>query len=56
MSLQSRLTLWAIALTAVIVSIVSILDLSSEVTRQFASTRHDSELVRQFAGNRQTFH
>ena len=49
MSLQSRLTLWAIALTAVIVSIVSILDLSSEVTRQFASTRHDSEFVRQFA-------
>src|SRR5208283_5089471 len=49
MSLQSRLTLWAIALTAVIVGIVSILDLSSEVTRQFASTHHDSEFVRQFA-------
>jgi signal transduction histidine kinase len=49
MSLQSRLTLWAIALTAVIVGIVSILDLSSEISRQFASTRHDTEFVRQFA-------
>jgi signal transduction histidine kinase len=49
MSLQSRLTLWAIALTAVVVGIVSIFDLSSEISRQFASTRHDSEFVRQFA-------
>ncbi|MGD1071373.1 MAG: ATP-binding protein [Bryobacteraceae bacterium] len=49
MSLQSRLTLWAVALTAVIVGIVSVLDLSSEVTRQFATTQHDAEFVRQFA-------
>jgi hypothetical protein len=48
-SLQARLTLWAIALTAVIVGIVSILDLSSEVSREFASTHHDAEFVRQFA-------
>ena len=48
MSLQSRLTLWAIALTALVVGIVSLIDLSSEITRQFDSTRNDAELIRQF--------
>ena len=48
-SLQSRLTLWAIALSALVVGIVSALDLSSEVKRQFDSARHDAELIRQFA-------
>ena len=49
MSLQARLTFWAIALTAAVIGIVSVFDLSSEITRQFASTHHDTELIRQFA-------
>ncbi len=49
MSLQARLTLWAIALTALIVAVVSVFDLSSEVKRQFKSTEHDTELIRRFA-------
>jgi signal transduction histidine kinase len=49
MSLHARLTLWAILLTAAIVAVASALDLSSEINRQFASTQHDTELIRQFA-------
>jgi signal transduction histidine kinase len=49
MSLQARLTLWAILLTAGIVCIASALDVRSEFSRQFESTRHDANLIRQFA-------
>ena len=49
MSLQARLTLWAILLTAAIVCIASALDVRSEFSRQFESTRHDANLIRQFA-------
>jgi hypothetical protein len=49
MSLQARLTLWAILLTAAIVCIASALDVRSEFSRQFDSTRHDARLIRQFA-------
>src|ERR1700722_2048445 len=49
MSLQARLTLWAILLTAAIVCIASALDVKSEFSRQFESTRHDATLIRQFA-------
>ncbi len=48
MNLQARLTLWAIALVAVIVGIASALDLSSEINREFDSTAHDTELIRRF--------
>ncbi|MEP6716973.1 MAG: hypothetical protein ABJC09_15495 [Terriglobia bacterium] len=49
MSLQARLTFWAIALTAVVIGIVSVFDLSSEITSQFESTHHDTELIRRLA-------
>ena len=49
MSLQNRLTLWAILLTAVLVSIVSALDLSLEIERQLASTHDLAEPIRQLA-------
>jgi hypothetical protein len=49
MSLQARLTLWAILLTAAIVCIASALDVRTEFSRQFESTRHDANLIRQFA-------
>jgi signal transduction histidine kinase len=47
MSLQARLTLWAIILVAAIVGIASALDLSSEINREFYVTRHDTDLIRQ---------
>jgi signal transduction histidine kinase len=47
MSLQARLTLWAIILVAAIVGIASALDISSEINREFYVTRHDTELIRQ---------
>jgi signal transduction histidine kinase len=47
MSLQGRLTLWAIILVAAIVGIASALDISSEINREFYVTRHDTELIRQ---------
>ena len=49
MSLQARLTLWAILLTAAIVCIASVLDVRSEFSQQFESTRHDANLIQQFA-------
>ncbi len=49
MSLQARLTLWAILLTAAIVCLASALDVGSEFSRQFESTLHDANLIRQFA-------
>ncbi|MDP9169856.1 MAG: hypothetical protein M3N54_04510, partial [Acidobacteriota bacterium] len=49
MSLQARLTIWAIALSAAIIGIVSLFDLSAEIRRQFDSTHHDTELIRRFA-------
>jgi signal transduction histidine kinase len=48
-SLQRRLTLWAIALTAAVIGIVSVFDLSSEIQRKFESTHRDTELIRRFA-------
>ncbi|HKD10413.1 MAG TPA: ATP-binding protein [Bryobacteraceae bacterium] len=47
MSLQARLTLWAIGLTAVIVCVASVLDVGSEFSRQFNTTRHDAQLILQ---------
>ncbi len=47
MSLQARLTLWAILLVAAIVGIASALGLSSEINREFYVTRHDTDLIRQ---------
>jgi len=49
MSLQARLTLWAILLTAAIVCIASGLDVRSEFSQQFESIRHDATLIQQFA-------
>jgi hypothetical protein len=49
MSLQARLTLWAIGLTAVIVCVASVLDVGSEFSRQFSATRRDAQLILQFA-------
>jgi hypothetical protein len=49
MSLQARLTLWAILLTAAIVCFASVLDVGSEFSREFASTRHDAQLILQFS-------
>ena len=48
MSLQARLTLWAITLTAAIVCIASALDVWSEFQREFQATRHDVQLIRDF--------
>lgn len=48
MSLQARLTLWAISLTALIVCLASAYDVWSEFNRQFASTRHDAALIERF--------
>jgi signal transduction histidine kinase len=48
MSLQSRLTLWAIGLIALIVCIASALDVGSEFSRRFAATKHDAQLILQF--------
>jgi len=45
MSLQARLTLWAIALTAVIVCVASVLDVGSEFSRQFNATNRDAQLI-----------
>jgi signal transduction histidine kinase len=47
MNLQARLTLWAIALVAVILGMASALDLSSQINREVDSTAHDTELIRQ---------
>ncbi|MDE3199210.1 MAG: PAS domain-containing protein [Acidobacteriota bacterium] len=48
MSLQARLTLWAVSLTALIVGLASIYDVLSEFNRQFASVRHDAALIERF--------
>jgi len=50
MSLQARLTLWAIGLTAAVVCIASALDVGSEFSRQFDATRHDAQLILQSIG------
>ena len=49
MSLQARLTLWSILLTAIVVGLVSLIDLTSEINRQFFSTQNDAELIRRLA-------
>ena len=49
MSLQARLTLWSILLTAIVVGLVSFIDLTSEINRQFFSTQNDAELIRRLA-------
>jgi signal transduction histidine kinase len=48
-TLQGRLTLWAVALVAAIVSIASAVDLSTEISREFGQIRHDTDLIRRFA-------
>lgn len=48
MSLQARLTLWAISLTAIVVCLASAYDVWSEFNRQFASTHHDAILIERF--------
>ncbi|MBV8820455.1 MAG: PAS domain-containing protein [Acidobacteriaceae bacterium] len=47
MSLQARLTLWSIVLMAVIVGIVSSIDLAQEVNRQLAAARDRADLIGQ---------
>lgn len=49
MSLQARLTLWSILLTAIVVGLVSFIDLTSEINRQFFATENDAELIRRLA-------
>lgn len=49
MGLQTRLTLWIILLTATVVGVIAALDLSNEIDRQFITTRHDIDLIRQFS-------
>ena len=49
MSLQTRLTLWSVMVMALLVGVISVLDLTDEVTRQFESTLARAGLVRQLA-------
>lgn len=49
MSLQARLTLWAVLLVALIVGVAAALNLLSVVNRELDTTAHDTELIRRFA-------
>lgn len=46
MSLQARLTLWSVSVMALLVGVISILDLTEEINRQFESTLARAGLVR----------
>jgi hypothetical protein len=49
MSLQTRLTLWSVAVMALIVGCISALDLSRDLQRRFEATLERAELIQRFA-------
>lgn len=48
MSLQARLTLWSMLMMALIVGLISALDLSRDLQRQFDATLERAELIKRF--------
>ena len=46
MSLQARLTLWSVSVMTLLVGVISVLDLTDEINRQFDSTLARASLVR----------
>jgi hypothetical protein len=48
MSLQTRLTLWSVLVMALIVGVISAMDLSRDLQRQFDATLERAELIKRF--------
>jgi signal transduction histidine kinase/HAMP domain-containing protein len=48
MSLQTRLTLWSVLVMALIVGVISAMDLSRDLQRQFEATMERAELIKRF--------
>jgi signal transduction histidine kinase len=48
MSLQTRLTLWSVLVMGLIVGVISALDLSRDLQRQFEATLERAELIKRF--------
>ena len=51
MKLQARLTLWSVLVMALIVAIISVVDLGNEIEQQFASTLDRADLLKKVAAN-----